>query len=236
MYRRSGDQIISNSQSFLKEDALAQATSGSAVSFDEANNKLVEVINQRTTMMQRHADDADEIVLSAKTLIVATVILITLIAVGSGFLMGKSITSPVNKLLFHFKEFAEGKLTIDCAVDREDELGQVLNGFNGSVKALAELMSQINMVAVQVASAAEQFTAISGETSRNIESQQSETEQVLELVSKMTDGTKTVFSSAQSAQSSALQCQKQSQDGTVVVGDTISNITELVEMVEQAQG
>jgi methyl-accepting chemotaxis protein len=234
-YTNFSIEIVTNSKSFFKEDALSLVTSDSFVSFSSGADKLIQAIDNRSSTMQGNADNANDIRSTAEKIIFITVLFVTLISAGSGYIISKSITDPVNKLLGHFKAFSEGKLKIDCAVDRSDEFGQVLNGFDQSIRALAMLMDQINLVATQVASSAEEFSVISKETSINIEKQQDETQGVIELVNQMADGTKVVYSSAQDARNTATECQNQSKKGRVVVDDTIRNINELVATVDQAQ-
>ncbi len=228
-------EIIDNSKSFFKEDALALIVGESSGTFDSSIDKIAQLTKMAVSTMQGHAKDADNIRSKSETIIVFTVFIVIIFSIASGIFMAKSITGPVNKLLFHFREFAEGKLQIDCQVDRQDEFGQVLNGFNDSVHALAKIMEQVSMVATQVASSAEEFSATSTETNRNIERQQQETNTVVDLIGQMTDGANNVFNSAQSAFDSATKCQEQSKEGKVVVQDSILNINELVVMVEQAQ-
>jgi methyl-accepting chemotaxis protein len=234
-YVNFSNEVLENSQSFFKEDALSLIISDAAVSFNAGNEQLQKAIQSRILTMQGHADDADDIRTNSEVLILMSVIIIAVISIVSGVIMAKSITEPVNKLLFHFKEFAQGKLNVAINVDRHDELGNVLNGFKDSANAIAKTMVQINMVATQVASSAEEFSATSRQTSLSISQQKEDTQQVVELMGQMTHELDNVFNSAQSAHESAMDCQQQSQNGKLVVQNTITNITTLVSGVEQAQ-
>lgn len=234
-YTGGNADIIENSISFFKEDALALVVGDSFVNFTASTDSLDQMIQHASTVMQDRAKYASEIKSGSVTFIIWTIVVISLFTIIAGVIMSKSITGPVNKLLHHFTEFAEGKLNIDCKVEREDEFGQVLNGFNDSVHTLGKIMEQVSSVATQVASSAEEFSATSQETNRNIERQQYETSQVVGLVAQMTEGAQSVLSSAQSAYDAATHCQNQSKEGRVVVQDSISNINELVVMVEEAQ-
>ncbi|MFT5295794.1 MAG: methyl-accepting chemotaxis protein [Colwellia sp.] len=141
--------------------------------------------------------------------------------------MAKSITEPVKKLLTHFQEFSDGKLNIDCSVKRKDEFGEVLNGFHYSAGSLSEVMGKINLVASQVATSAQEFLAISLESTHKIEYQQEEPEQVADLIKEMASNSQYVYTNAATATDSAKICRQVTQDGKKEIENTIFLIRSL---------
>ncbi|MFT5163436.1 MAG: methyl-accepting chemotaxis protein, partial [Alteromonadaceae bacterium] len=114
VYKGLSAEIIENSKSFFKEDALALVVGDSFSSFTASSDKLAQIIKDSIKTMQSHANEAGDITASSKGWIIGSVLFMVVFSIVAGVFMAKSITGPVNKLLFHFREFAEGKLRIDC--------------------------------------------------------------------------------------------------------------------------
>ena len=81
------------------------------------------------------------------------------------------ITGPIAVLKAHADELSQGNLRIDdCAVDSDDELGELGNAFDTMAKHLRELISDVKATSDQVAAASEELTASSEQSAQATQS------------------------------------------------------------------
>ena len=81
------------------------------------------------------------------------------------------ITEPIAVLKAHADQLAEGNLRIDdCAVDSDDELGELGNAFDTMAKHLRELIADVTATSDQVAAASEELTASSEQSAQATQS------------------------------------------------------------------
>lgn len=234
-YLSHSKEVVANSKQFFKEEALSEVTGDVSSSFHEANLKLGAVIEQKTKIMQAQADEANMIKEESGLIILVCVVFIIVALTLILWLTARSITEPIKQLIILFSEFANGNLKFDCKVERHDEFGKLLNEFDVSVGSLSELMKNICLVSTQVATSAEEFSAISLETSNKITDQQHETRGVISLIEAMSVGSQEVFRSAEVATKRAEHCRDVSSEGLAEVDKTIAFIDSLVETVEEAK-
>lgn len=229
------NEILNESQSYFKEEALALTVGEASDTFKVSESLLHDLINMKLTKLNEKAENASSISDNSKIIIVTSVIIITLISVAFGLMVSRSITQPVDRLLYLFKEFSNGNLNLKCDSKSNDELGKVISGFNESINTLASIMRRISSVAIQLAASSEEFTSISKETSVNIERQKDEINKIIDLSESMRTGANDAFESAEGAYNSASECLMKSNDSKDVVSSTIGNIGELVDVVGEAQ-
>ena len=81
------------------------------------------------------------------------------------------ITGPIAVLKAHADQLAQGNLRIDdCAVDSDDELGELGNAFDTMAKHLRELIADVTATSDQVAAASEELTASSEQSAQATQS------------------------------------------------------------------
>ena len=81
------------------------------------------------------------------------------------------ITGPIAVLKSHAEELSQGNLRMDdCAVDSDDELGDLAHSFDEMAKNLRELLKHVTETSDQVAAASEELTASSQQSAQATES------------------------------------------------------------------
>ena len=101
----------------------------------------------------------------------AVTILGILLIMGICQMFANRITGPIATLKSHAEELSQGNLRIDdCAVDSDDELGELGRAFDTMAKNLRELLSNVTSTADQVAAASEELTASSEQSAQATES------------------------------------------------------------------
>lgn len=219
--------------------------------FQEAN----ELMLKRTQQTYTAANDAAEALLKlqlseSKALYAAaearyssfttTSGILLLAAIGLSILLSWAIIAGIsraaNELGKASDQLAEGNLTARAGYKANDELGQIATAFNRMGERFQNTIRELTSATHQLATAAEETSTITEQTSQGIQRQQSETDQVATAMNEMTATVQEVARSTSSAASAAHNAEKESQSGKEVVNRTISVIETLAHEVERAAG
>lgn len=98
-----------------------------------------------------------------QTSIIISVIAIILAMILS-FLLARSITTPIKRLIEHVRKVSEGDLTSTLAVKSQDEIGSLTKSINQMTEDVRELIEKVKGASDQVVKSADEVTHISNET------------------------------------------------------------------------
>lgn len=144
------------------------------------------------------------------------------------------VFKPLRKLMDNMKRSAEGDLTMQVETRGLCELHTLGNALRMLVESLRGQVSEIHANAGQLASAAEELSIVTGETSQGVRRQQSETEQVATAINEMSATVQEVASHAETAAAAARSADSETVQGKKVVTQTIESIDSLAHEIEQA--
>jgi methyl-accepting chemotaxis protein len=117
----------------------------------------------------------------AMNISIIAAILSAAIGILIGSLSAKRISKPVIEIADVADRVANGDLTLQVSVTRDDEIGKLSRSFNTMIEHLQDLIRQIGENSSQVASASEQLTASAGQSAQAAL-------QVAESISEVADG------------------------------------------------
>ncbi|WP_288739273.1 methyl-accepting chemotaxis protein [uncultured Rheinheimera sp.] len=168
--------------------------------------------------------------LSILTLAIAAVVFfIALVSV-------RNITFAVKSVDGTIRALAERNLTSRCLYSSKDEFGQIALSTNAMAAELQKVISEIGEATAQVATAAEQSSAVTRETSKGVQRQQLDTELVATAMHEMTATVRDVASSTAEAVSLSEVVQSGAASGQSKLEETISLIQQLTTQVEETSG
>ncbi|CZT31310.1 Methyl-accepting chemotaxis protein McpS [Pseudomonas cerasi] len=150
-----------------------------------------------------------------------------LIGLLAAWIMTRQITVPLQQTLGAAARIAQGDLSRDISVTRRDEMGQLQRSMQTMTISLRELVGGISEGVSQIASAAEQLSAVTRQTCIGVTSQKDETDQVATAMNEMAATAR----NAQEASQAAAQADQQARSGDEVVGQAISQIEQLAREV-----
>jgi len=131
---------------------------------------------------------------------------------------------------------AEGDLSHDVQTRRKDELGQLQCSMAQMTLNLRGLIGSISDNARQIASAAEELSAVTEQTRAGVNNQRDETEQVATAMNQMLATAQEVARHAEQASIAANQANQQTELGDQVVTDAVAHIEHLAhEMARSSQ-
>ncbi|WPN57616.1 methyl-accepting chemotaxis protein [Pseudomonas sp. P9_31] len=161
----------------------------------------------------------------------STLIIVTVLALAFGLLAAwvitRQIVVPLQQTLTAVERVASGDLSHNLEVTRRDELGQLQSTLQRMVVRLRELIGGISDGVTQIASAAEELSAVTEQTSAGVNSQKVETDQVATAMHEMTATVQEVARNAEEASEAAVAADQQAREGDKVVGEAIAQIERL---------
>ncbi|MBA4702411.1 methyl-accepting chemotaxis protein, partial [Pseudomonas savastanoi] len=167
----------------------------------------------------------------ARTTQITCTLLAIILGMIAAVIITRQITRPLQETLAVVDRIASGDLTQTLAVTRRDELGVLQQGIQRMGSTLRELIGGIRDSVVQIASAAEELSAVTEQTSAGVNSQKVETDQVATAMHEMSATVAEVARNAEQASQAASNADREARDGDKVVGEAIVQIERLANEV-----
>ncbi len=160
----------------------------------------------------------------ANTLQVSVALLALLFGVLAAWLITRQITRPLQQTMAVVARIASGDLSQTEHIERRDELGILQQGVERMGSTLRQLIGGIRDSVTQIASAAEELSAVTEQTSAGVNSQKVETDQVATAMLEMSATVQEVAQNAEQASRAATEADEQAHAGDKVVGEAIAQI------------
>lgn len=204
----------------LNQQALAKMS--------EQGNRLL-ALSAQLSASQNQKRDADSTE-AHSTLSIATAVAL-LLGVIAAWAITRQIVIPLLQTLKVVERVASGDLSQDLYVERKDELGQLQRSIQRMTSSLRTLIGGISDGVTQIASAAEELSAVTEQTSAGVNSQKVETDQVATAMHEMTATVQEVARNAEEASEAAVAADQQAREGDRVVKQAIAQIERLAKEV-----
>ncbi|OCR21691.1 chemotaxis protein [Pseudomonas syringae] len=156
--------------------------------------------------------------------IIAGTVILTLVF---ATLLTRSITSPINYALSVAERIAGSDLSTEVSINGTDEAGRLLKALAKMQENLRNTIMKIADSAAQLASAAEEMTAVTEESSRGLISQNDEVNQAATAVTEMSAAVDEVARNAESASEESQKGRGFTTSGLERVALTLSSIQQL---------
>ena len=165
-------------------------------------------------------------------LVVGIIAGVVILTVGLALLLTKSITSPINDALSVAERIAASDLSKEILVSGTDEAGRLLKALAQMQANLRSTIMQISDSSTQLASASEEMTAVTEESSRGLVAQNDEVNQAATAVTEMSAAVDEVARNAESASQESKRTQGYTEVGLARVAQTLKSIQKLNGNVE----
>ncbi|WP_422047555.1 methyl-accepting chemotaxis protein [Pseudomonas viridiflava] len=191
----------------------------------------VKMLATSTEMIERQNKSRDAESDHAVMMIIAATVLALLLSVLAAWIITRQITTPLQETLEVVERVAAGDLSRNLNVNRKDELGRLQSTIQRMTVSLRELVGGIRDGVTQIASAAEELSAVTEQTSTGVNNQKVETDQVATAMHEMTATVQEVARNAEEASEAAVAADQQAREGERVVNEAIAQIERLASAV-----
>lgn len=186
--------------------------------------KILDISDEMTAIQNEfRVSDASD----AQNKIMLWLVLSIVSGVLAALLITRSIVQPLKETVAIVEIVARGDFTYKASVSRKDELGILQGSMLHMTSRLRNLIGEIKDGVVQVASAAEELSAVTEQTSAGVNAQKLETEQIATAMQQMTATTHEVSRNAAHAVNTAQNASSLAVKGGQVVDKTRVQIESL---------
>ncbi|MFJ2684326.1 methyl-accepting chemotaxis protein [Pseudomonas sp. NPDC087342] len=154
-----------------------------------------------------------------------------ILGIMAAWLITRLVIGPLMDTLKIAERVAAGDLTQDLNVIRKDELGQLQKSMQNMTLKLRELIGGIRDGVIQLASAAEELSAVTEQTSAGVTGQKVETDQLATAMNEMVATVQDVARNAEHASNAAVSASQDARDSDIVVAQAIAQIGRLADEV-----
>lgn len=212
-----------------------------------AYKKMISEIKIIIDSNARQANETTQAAASTNLKVTWILIIGCLIAVAGAIALGMIVTAMITRPIYRSVEgagrVAKGDLTQVIEVHGSDETGQLLKSLSDMQSNLKGTVQQIADASNQLASAAEELTAVTENSTRGLVTQNDEIQQAATAVNEMTAAVEEVARNAVSTSQissqtaeDAVKGQKQVQQAVTAINTVTEEITDSTQRVEALAG
>ncbi|WP_322978054.1 methyl-accepting chemotaxis protein [Pseudomonas sp. C11] len=218
-------QLLSQGQT---NEASALINGEQRQQFAALREKLTTIIDSNNRQASEGAENAKELESSAKLMLYGGVALAFLLAIALGLLITRSISAPIAAAVVSAQRVAEGDLTVQIDSTRQDEAGQLLRALGSMQASLRRTLQEIAGASDQLASAAEELSAVTDESTRGLVRQNDEIQQAATAVNEMTAAVEEVARNAVSTSEASRSANQEAEGGREGAREAVQAINGMV--------
>ncbi|UEB95169.1 methyl-accepting chemotaxis protein [Pseudomonas sp. HN2] len=169
---------------------------------------------------------------TSRTIVTLFIALAALATVALAMLLTRSIVRPLSSAVSAAESVAQGDLTRPIETHGNDEVSRLLKALATMQQNLRETLQGISGSATQLATAADELSAVTVDSTQGLQQQNNEIEQAATAVNQMTAAVEEVARNAVSTSDATRQSSQSAQLGQERVSETASAISALASDVQ----
>ena len=214
-------------------EAAEEALSGSAtVAFRKALDSLNTLIDYQTDRAGRRHEEARAAYLEMRNLTLGIIAVGVLSAAFLGWWLVGSIRRPLIEVRDVLRKLGKGDLTHQTTYRSDDELGEMARDLNNAIASQREMIQHMLQTVDQLAAASEELATVTDQATQTVDEQRNQTDQVATAMNEMTATVQEVACNIAQTADSAGAAEKETQQGTRVVEQTVEAINALASRIE----
>ncbi|KAF1051068.1 MAG: Methyl-accepting chemotaxis protein McpQ [Stenotrophomonas maltophilia] len=208
-------------------DSYRQEVNSSITARDRMRDSGQQIEKLSATLSVQETAKRDSQANSARSLLVLITVLALAIGALAAWIITRQIVLPLRQVLGAAERIANGDLSQNLSSDRRDELGQLQQSMQRMNQSLRELIGHIHDGVTQIASAAEELSAVTEQTSAGVNNQKMETDQVATAMNEMTATVQEVARNAEEASEAAGHADREASAGAGAVNEAVQQMDRL---------
>lgn len=208
--------------------------------FTKVVNELLELIDSLEEMADGKVEGETEEINSIKGLVNKLIALVLVVGIGVAvaayYFSYNAVVKPIRKTAHLLKDIAEGEgdLSVRLEVLSSDEVGEVALAFNHFVEKLSGVVIKIKQSAERLTDFAEGMAVSNTKSQQGLQNQQAETDMVASAMNQMTTTVQEIARYASESSHTIEAANAVSDEGYVVVKQSMSVINELATELQKA--
>ncbi|WP_455566985.1 methyl-accepting chemotaxis protein [Pseudomonas capsici] len=209
---------------------IRDTSSPQAKALQSSIEALIEV---NVKVAEKSSDTANHAYENGLKVTIAFIVIAVILTVLVATVFTRSVARPVKALLETTKRIAEGDLRTQVEITGADELTELQSATAAMLASLKSTIQHISDSSGLLASAAEEMSSITQESTNGIQRQSMETEQAATAVNEMTAAIEEVARNAVSASESTQASERSAKTGQECVSKTINALEKLSSTVDR---
>ena len=227
-YLSSSERILSLLDKGQIEQARTELNTTNNELFRQARELIRVMVESNNRQIKEGAIAAEALRDSALTWMISGIVLAFIIAIIVGVLITRLITRPIAQAVASAQRIADGDLSQTISTERTDEAGQLLVALSDMQGGLKHTLLEIANASDQLASAAEELSAVTEESTRGLTRQNDEIQQAATAVNQMTAAVDEVAGNAVSTSQASSQATTEAEEGREQVAQAVSGMNSMV--------
>jgi methyl-accepting chemotaxis protein len=184
------------------------------------------------TGLRKQSDEQSKILSSTadQTILIGTLVMLVsalLVGVLTLWVVNRNIVGPITRLIEYVAQLSQGRFSDRVSVTRQDELGRLAIAANTLRDFLADTFTRLKRSTTDLDSAGGELKAIAALMAQGTHEQFERTDQVATAMTEMSATAQEVARHAAQAAQAADEADRSSQEGSKVMGATITAITQM---------
>ncbi|WP_460096096.1 methyl-accepting chemotaxis protein [Pseudomonas sp. H3_A02] len=196
-------------------------------------NDLAELFSKQVSV---ESQKSQEHYANSRMIVSLFIVLAALATVALAMLLTRSIVKPLGEALNAAESVARGDLTRPIETHGNDEVSRLLKALAAMQQNLRETLQGISGSAAQLATAADELSAVTLDSTQSLQQQNNEIEQAATAVTEMTTAVEEVARNAVSTSDATRQSSESASLGQQRVSDTVDAIGALASDVQVTGG
>ena len=220
---------------FSRQDtaALAALISNELYStIDPVTNEIAKLVELQHNVAEEtfHAEQAAYNTTFNST--IAIIVLGILLAIGFAIFIIRSVNSSIQQGVGVIKQLSQGDLTVNVAVDSEDEIGEFMGHLKVMVNKVRDVIGQIYAAAENVSSGSTQLSSMAEQLSSGTTEQASNVEEVSTTMEQMNATVSQNSENAKETESMAQQVSEDAEEVGTTVEQSVGSLQTIAEKVK----
>lgn len=231
---------VARLQRLATEVPLGESLGIDSASWFATATRRIDVLGELEQQLAREvgslAEQARDQASMALWTTLAAVVIAVLVVLGLYLLISRSIRMAVQDVNQTLLALSGRDLTVVSVYQGTDEFGEISRNLNNTSRELQQVVREIADATVQVASSAEESSAVTVQTSESIDRQRQGTELVVTAINEMSATVRDVARSTGEAAVLSQQLNKNTAQGRNEIQNTVELIRQLSEQANETAG
>jgi methyl-accepting chemotaxis protein len=232
--REASGKVVKAFDEANYEEAAQMYTTGVVPVVNANIDTVGEIVKFQEKGIQEKYKEIERANSGARLILIIFAIVAVILCVLLSLIITKSITFPIRMSIGVTKALADGDLSADVVVDRDDEFGDEMRAVKVMLDKWKILITDVKSSAASVASASHELSASAEQLARGASAQVEQTIQVSTASEEMSQASLDIARNANNISESAKEMVHTAENGSGIVNKSVNEVKEIAKTVHKS--
>jgi methyl-accepting chemotaxis protein len=230
-YTQLSDQVLQLNEANRNAEAIALLKGDAKHAALREQALLDRLLTSKAEQGKATSDNNTQVANSASRIMTVLVVLGSLLAIGLGLLISRTITLPLAKAVEVANRLAAGDLSAELEMGSQDEIGDLMSALHNMVLSLRQLVSQTVHISSGIATASAQLQATSEQIATGAEEVAAQVGSVATASEEMSATSTDIARNCSAAADASHKSTDSATSGALIVQETIAGMVLIADRV-----